>query len=218
MPPESSTLARPAISRIHSAASAGVRLSSSRCVAPQSSASSSSARVRTSISIGQAGCARARSSALAHAAGRGDVIVLDQDGVVEAHAVIGDAAGGRRHLFQRAQARRGLARIEDAAARARDGVGVTRAPASRRRSAAAGNSAPRARSRAACARVPRTVAITSPSLQRSPLALADVSSSTPPRSSIDQRQQLRRPRRSCGSRARKRAAGHAIGRDAGVAS
>src|ERR1019366_5270508 len=31
---------------------------------------------------------------VAHAAGRGDVVVLDQDGIVEAHAVIGDAAGG----------------------------------------------------------------------------------------------------------------------------
>src|SRR5258705_412354 len=36
MPPESSTLARPAISRIQSAASSGVRLSSSRGGAPKS--------------------------------------------------------------------------------------------------------------------------------------------------------------------------------------
>ena len=37
---------------------------------------------------------RARSMALAHSARRGDVVVLDQNRVVEAHAVVGDAAGG----------------------------------------------------------------------------------------------------------------------------
>jgi hypothetical protein len=44
------------------------------------------------------------------------VVLLDQDRVVEAHAVIGPAAGGDRRLLQGAQARGGLARVEDAGA------------------------------------------------------------------------------------------------------
>ena len=44
--------------------------------------------------------ARARSMALAHSAGGGDVVVLDQNRVVEAHAVVGDAAGGGGRLLQ----------------------------------------------------------------------------------------------------------------------
>ena len=76
---------------------------------------------------------------VADAARRGDVVVLDQDGVEESHAVVGDAAGGGGHFLQQAQAGRGLARIEHAAAGARHGVGVTGAPRWPRRSAAAGN-------------------------------------------------------------------------------
>ena len=60
---------------------------------------------------------------VAHAAGGGDVIVLDQDGVVQAHAVIGDASGGRGGFFQGAQAGSGFAGVEDLAAGAFDGVG-----------------------------------------------------------------------------------------------
>src|SRR5450756_2314161 len=41
---------------------------------------------------------------VAHAAGRRDVVVLDQDGIVEAHAVVGDAAAGGGGLLQGAQA------------------------------------------------------------------------------------------------------------------
>ena len=50
------------------------------------------------------------------------MIVLDQDGVVQAHAVIGDAAGRRGGFFKNAQAGSGLAGVEDLAACALDGV------------------------------------------------------------------------------------------------
>src|SRR6185369_10003717 len=57
---------------------------------------------------------------IAHTSGGGDVIVLDQDGVVQAHAVIGDAARGRGGFFQGAEARCGFASIEDLAVRTPD--------------------------------------------------------------------------------------------------
>ncbi len=60
----------------------------------------------------------------ADSAGGGDVIVLDENGVVEADAVIGDAAGCGGRLFERAQAGGGLAGVEHAAAGAGDGIGV----------------------------------------------------------------------------------------------
>ena len=47
-------------------------------------------------------------------AGQRDVVVLDQDGVVEAKAVIAAAAGADRVFFQRAQSGRGLAGADDA--------------------------------------------------------------------------------------------------------
>src|SRR5260370_34069490 len=40
------------------------------------------------------------------------MVVLDQNRVVKAHAMIGDASGGRGHLLQPAQAWRGLASVE----------------------------------------------------------------------------------------------------------
>src|SRR5260370_13718113 len=46
------------------------------------------------------------------------MVVLDQNRVVKAHAMIGDASGGRGHLLQPAQAWRGLASVEYSAARA----------------------------------------------------------------------------------------------------
>jgi hypothetical protein len=61
---------------------------------------------------------------LADASGGGDVVVLDQDRVEEAHAVIGDASGGRGALFEGAHSGGGLARVEDAAVGAGHGVGV----------------------------------------------------------------------------------------------
>jgi hypothetical protein len=61
---------------------------------------------------------------LADASGGGDVVVLDQDCVEEAHAVIGDASGGGGALFEGAQSGGGLARVEHAALCAGHGVGV----------------------------------------------------------------------------------------------
>ena len=74
---------------------------------------------------GQAGGGAGGGDGFAHSPGRGDVVVLDQNRVVKAHAVVGDAAGRRRLLFERAQSRRGLARIEHAAPGARDRIGVS---------------------------------------------------------------------------------------------
>ncbi len=45
-------------------------------------------------------------------AGERDMILLDQDRVVEAHAVVTPAAGGHRRLLERAQARRRLPGVE----------------------------------------------------------------------------------------------------------
>src|ERR1035437_9479801 len=60
---------------------------------------------------------------VAHAAGRRDVVVLDQDGIVEAHAVVHHAPGRGGCLFESTQSGRGLAGVEDLAARALDGGG-----------------------------------------------------------------------------------------------
>src|ERR1019366_3628717 len=50
--------------------------------------------------------------------------VLDQDGIVEAHAVFNHAPGRGGCLFESTQSGRGLAGIEDLAARTFDGGGV----------------------------------------------------------------------------------------------
>ena len=124
MPPESSTWARPAISRIHSRGFFG------RQVVEQQPAGAGIQRLAQFFAgadfdfDGQAAGARPLDG-VADAARRGDVVVLDQDGVEESHAVVGDAAGGGGHLFQEAQAGRGLARVEHAAFGARHGVGIT---------------------------------------------------------------------------------------------
>src|SRR5262249_37980703 len=56
----------------------------------------------------------------ADSSGDGDVVVLDQHGIVEAEAMVETAAAAHRVLLQGAQARRGLARAANARARARD--------------------------------------------------------------------------------------------------
>src|SRR5262249_11742881 len=56
----------------------------------------------------------------ADAAGDGDVVVLDQHGVVEAEAVVETAAAAYGVLLEGAQARRRLARAANARARAGD--------------------------------------------------------------------------------------------------
>lgn len=50
---------------------------------------------------------------LADTARRGHVILLDEHGVPQAHAVIGAAAGGHRHFFEFSPAGRGLPRIQN---------------------------------------------------------------------------------------------------------
>jgi hypothetical protein len=52
------------------------------------------------------------------------VIIFYEDCVVEAHAVVGDAAGGRGALFERAQSGSGLARVEHAAVGSGHRVGI----------------------------------------------------------------------------------------------
>ncbi len=61
---------------------------------------------------------------LADAAGGRDVVVLDQDRVIEAHAVVCHSARGRGRFFEMAHSGRGLARIEHLALRSFDDRGV----------------------------------------------------------------------------------------------
>ena len=61
---------------------------------------------------------------LGDASAYGHVVVLDQDGIVQPEAVRRAAAGGYRGQFQRAQARRGLARVRNARAGAGDRIDV----------------------------------------------------------------------------------------------
>src|ERR1035438_9587796 len=60
---------------------------------------------------------------VAHAAGRGDVVVLDQDGIVEANAVVQNAPGESGGFFESTQSGGGFAGVEDLAARALAGGG-----------------------------------------------------------------------------------------------
>ena len=60
------------------------------------------------------------------ATGGGDVIVLDEDGVVQTKTVVGDAAGRGGLFLEQAEAGGGFAGIEDADAGAFDGADVAR--------------------------------------------------------------------------------------------
>ena len=81
--------------------------------APAASASSTCARLCASTSIGISRLrVRIDVTALRDAAGEADVVVLDQDAVVQAAAMIDAAAGTHGVLLQRAQRRRRLARVE----------------------------------------------------------------------------------------------------------
>ena len=114
MPPEASETARPPIQRPRRAISAGVMLSSRSRSAPASSASSISARLRHSTSTGMPGRAplQRQPRCRPHPARQRDVVVLDQDRVVQAHAVVAATPGRHRLLFERPQPGRGLARVE----------------------------------------------------------------------------------------------------------
>src|ERR1022692_658471 len=54
---------------------------------------------------------------------RGDVIVLDQNGIVQTHPVVSNAAGRGRAFFQNAETGSSLAGVEYAAVCARDSIG-----------------------------------------------------------------------------------------------
>ncbi len=60
------------------------------------------------------------------AARHGDVVVLDQDGVVEAEAMVHAAAAAHRVFFKRAQTRRGFARAADFRLGVGDGLRIVR--------------------------------------------------------------------------------------------
>ena len=68
---------------------------------------------------GAAACSTARD-----AAGRGDVVFLDQHGVVQADAVVGAAAHAHRVLLRQAQAGQRLAGVHDLRARAAHGLDI----------------------------------------------------------------------------------------------
>ena len=113
--PDASVTARPATIATAWRNSSSDMLSSSTASGARASASSSWASVSTSTSI-LTRWPTLRAHALdgrANSAGDGDVVVLDQDGVVEAEAVIGAATGAHGVFFDSAQAGRRLARADD---------------------------------------------------------------------------------------------------------
>ena len=119
MPPEHSTgICRSALAQRSTASftcSTGM-LSSRTASAPWASASSNSARVRTSTSIGcdprRLRCAR--SSSRRDAPRQRNVIVLDQHSVGKIQAMVLTAAAAHCVLVEHPQAGRGLAGVEDA--------------------------------------------------------------------------------------------------------
>ncbi len=87
--------------------------------APAATAASTSSSVSASTSTGRRDpVARTRRSGFGHAAGDRDVVVLDQDAVIQAHAMVQPTAADHGVLRQRSQAGNGLAGVEnlDAAA------------------------------------------------------------------------------------------------------
>ena len=88
-----------------------------------SSTSAAASSVSISISILTRWPKRAGARSTARdTAGNRDVVVLDQDGIVEAEAMVDAAAAAHGVFLERAQARRRLARVADA----RLGAGVWR--------------------------------------------------------------------------------------------
>ena len=140
--------------------------------APAASASSTCSRLCASTSIGISWPRRLHAPhRLRDAAGQTHVVVLDQDPVVEAAAMVRAAAGAHGVLLQRAQRRRRLARVEDvmrppaASTNRRVSVAI---PERRCRKLSAVRSAV-----SIAAAVPRSSATTSPGAQRSPSARCD---------------------------------------------
>src|SRR6185369_2197162 len=114
-PPETSRSARPLVIVTASFSMSSSKLSSSTMSARASSASWSCAMRSTSHSIREVWgvCARALDRD-AHAAARGDVVVLDEDGRREIVAMVVSAAAAHGPALDRAQARGRLARVDDA--------------------------------------------------------------------------------------------------------
>ena len=125
-PPEASSTARAGAIATASRSVAGGMLSRRIASAPAASASSSCVeRIDLHLDLHQmAGKGLGAANRLADPAGDGDVVVLDQDRVVEAEAVVRAAAGAHGVFLQGAKARRGLARAGDPRLRAGDGVDI----------------------------------------------------------------------------------------------
>ena len=113
-PPDTSIFARPAIRATASRVSSSDRLSSRMTSAPAAIAASTCCEAlrfdldRHLLAGGFHPLERHRD-----AAGEADVVVLDEDAVVQAAAMVAAAAGADGVLLERAQRRRGLAGIED---------------------------------------------------------------------------------------------------------
>ena len=105
---------------------------------------------------------------LADAAGGADVVLLHEDRVVQPGPVGGAAARHDRRLLERAQARRGLARVEDAGARARHRLDVARGERGHAATGGRGSSAPPARRRGSSAAGPSIASDSSPGSTPSP--------------------------------------------------
>ena len=126
-------------------------LSSSTASTPTASASSSWASVSTSTSIFTRWPTPARAALIAgaHAAGHGDMVVLDQHGIVEPEAMVDAAARRARAYFCTARRPGMVLRVQQIRALWPRTASTSVAVAWRRRSGGPGNSAPRAR-RSAC--------------------------------------------------------------------
>ena len=112
MPPETSTSARPAIWVIAARTSDGVKLSSkivSRTGGHTVFQLGKGADFNLDWQVAVSKSFKSRP----HAACRGDVVVLDENGVIQPHPVVPDAAGSGRELFKAAQSRGRLAGVEN---------------------------------------------------------------------------------------------------------
>ena len=139
-------------------------LSSSTRSAPASSTSASCVgEGSTSTSTGTSGnAARTALERRADTAGRHHVVVLDQRGVGQGHAVVDAAAAAHRVLLQRAQPRGRLAGVADARPRCRRPHRPRRGSASRRRTGGRAGSARCARPAAGRAPARRPAAFAAP--------------------------------------------------------
>ena len=141
MRPEASVMARPPMRRTASASISGPMLSSSTASTPLAQRLVELVeRIDLDLDLDQMPDAGARGAdGRRHAAGRGDMVVLDQHGVIEAEAVVDAAARAHRVFLQGAQAGHGLARAADARLVALHRLDQRRPSRWRRRSDGPGN-------------------------------------------------------------------------------